>query len=75
MSNDTLVFIPAWNEEENLPAVLDDDIGFRAAGFSAGHGSDASGTGRKSAVPPASDAPAYAPGATDQPARGEDGGA
>jgi glycosyltransferase involved in cell wall biosynthesis len=22
--NDTLVFIPAWNEEENLPAVLDD---------------------------------------------------
>jgi len=24
MSNDTLVFIPAWNEEENLPAVLDE---------------------------------------------------
>ena len=22
--NDTVVFIPAWNEEENLPAVLDD---------------------------------------------------
>jgi glycosyltransferase involved in cell wall biosynthesis len=22
--SDTLVFIPAWNEEENLPAVLDD---------------------------------------------------
>ena len=24
MSNDTLVFIPAWNEEQNLPAVLDE---------------------------------------------------
>ena len=24
MSNDTLVFIPAWNEEHNLPAVLDE---------------------------------------------------
>src|SRR4029077_5524549 len=23
-SNDTLVFLPAWNEEENLPAVLDE---------------------------------------------------
>jgi glycosyltransferase involved in cell wall biosynthesis len=22
--SDTVVFIPAWNEEENLPAVLDD---------------------------------------------------
>ena len=22
--SDTLVFIPAWNEEENLPAVLDE---------------------------------------------------
>jgi glycosyltransferase involved in cell wall biosynthesis len=24
MSNDTLVFIPAWNEEDNLPGVLDE---------------------------------------------------
>ena len=24
MSNDTLVFIPAWNEEQNLPDVLDE---------------------------------------------------
>ena len=24
MASDTLVFIPAWNEEENLPGVLDE---------------------------------------------------
>jgi len=66
--SDTLVFVPAWNEEENLPAVLDElerelpeadvlvvDDGSTdgTAGIAAGHGADVLSFGANRGLPAA----------------------
>ena len=64
--SDTLVFIPAWNEEQNLPAVLndlervlpgadvlvvDDGSTDRTAAVSREHGAEVLSLGRNPGVP------------------------